>query len=275
MASPDAENLLAYIDLSELLELIDSDEHWRLFEDALLPRVRWRGFADELKELRHRSAHCRRPHGDDLARLELMLGNLESGARRALRTYGATEWPSEYPDDPVARSWIEREHPAARRLLDHAERNYETDFRLYYSVRPWCESQPPKLSRKPGVIYHAEFVMRDGRTLSSDGFWHDGYLTRDDYELIVHVARTDPWDIAVTFAAVDDPGAIADCIGRCFDSVLTESNPYPDENILRTWMDDRDELDFRFQVRTPIALARERTPFAVLAGLAEPYWRPA
>lgn len=274
MASPDAENLLSYIDLGELLALIDSDEHWSYFEQSLLPRVRWRGCADELRELRHRSAHCRRPHSDDLARLEQVLRNLEAGARRALRAYGETESVGDHPNDSLSRAWVRNKHRDAARLVEHAHGNYATDFQLLWSARPWADTPVGGVAGAPGILVHAQFRMHEGRTLASSDFWHDGYLTPEDYQLIVHVLRTEPWELTVTFAAVDDPAAIADSIGRCFDSVLTESNPYPVEDVLRTWMNGREELDFRFQIRTATALAHDRLAFSVLAGEPEPYWRP-
>ncbi len=36
--------------------------------------------------------------------------------------------------------------------------------------------------------------------------------------------------------AVDNSVAIADCIGRCLDSVVTESTPHPADDILHSWI---------------------------------------
>lgn len=68
MASADAGELLAYIDISDLFRLID--DQWELFAPVLPPRERWAGTAHLLRDVRNRNAHCRRPHRDDTARLE-------------------------------------------------------------------------------------------------------------------------------------------------------------------------------------------------------------
>ena len=84
MATPDASNVLAYLDVADLFGLIASDEHWPLFEPSLLPRTRWDGAVEELRDLRNRNAHCRRPHADDLNKIEQTLRSvaLESLSKR-------------------------------------------------------------------------------------------------------------------------------------------------------------------------------------------------
>jgi hypothetical protein len=67
MATPDAQALLAYTDAADLFEIIEAD--WPLFEDALLQQAVWAGRTVELRNIRNRMGHCRRPHADDLSRL--------------------------------------------------------------------------------------------------------------------------------------------------------------------------------------------------------------
>jgi hypothetical protein len=116
MPSPDAENLLAYTDTGTLLRLIAIPETWPLVEPSLLPRVRWDGLVDVLGDLRIRNAHLRRPHSDDLARLEQALRDLEPGAQRALSAFNRQHrwWTAE--GDPVAVAWVSGEHEDAKGL---------------------------------------------------------------------------------------------------------------------------------------------------------------
>jgi Swt1-like HEPN len=100
MRTPDASSVLAYLDVGELFRLIDDEEYWPLFEPSLLPRVRWRGAVDELAAVRHRFAHCRRPHVEDVSRIESVLRDLETGAWKAISAYHATRRPLDPKRDP-------------------------------------------------------------------------------------------------------------------------------------------------------------------------------
>jgi hypothetical protein len=77
MASADSEERLAYSDAGALFRLID--EQCEVLEPLLPPRRTWAGTTEQLLHLRHRNAHCRRPHGDDLSRIEQALRDLEAG----------------------------------------------------------------------------------------------------------------------------------------------------------------------------------------------------
>jgi hypothetical protein len=136
MATPDAANTLAYLGSGYLFDLIESKKHWSLFQPSLPPRKRWQGMADGLKQLRNRNAHCRRPHADDLVRLEQTLRDFEPGLWRALESYNADFEPRPKLDDPVVAAWVRREHIDAVCLVNHARAQYDVDFSLTYSRRP-------------------------------------------------------------------------------------------------------------------------------------------
>lgn len=136
MQSPDVSDPLAYATSASPFDLIDSDQHWHRFEPYLPSRLRWQGIADELRQLRHRSAHCRRPHAGDLARLEARMRDLEPGARKALLSYSTSRSVPTRSTDPLIKKW--RTHPVAFRLIEHAERQYDTLMRIEYSRRPWA-----------------------------------------------------------------------------------------------------------------------------------------
>ena len=173
MPSPDAEDLLAYTDTGALLKLIGTPETWELVEPSLLPRVRWDGLVDALRDLRNRNAHLRRPHVDDLGRLEQALRDLEPGARRALLAFNQQRRWWKADGDPLGVAWLERGHEDAKRLIDHARRQYGTDFTLSSSARPWVAAdQPGPISGRPGYFWHAEWTLHDGRFLSPRDFWH-------------------------------------------------------------------------------------------------------
>ena len=88
MASPDSDDAVSYIDVSVLVKIIAED--WELFEPFLPVRKRCKGLVDMLGDLRNRNAHCRRPHGDDLSRIEQALRDLEPGAWKFYASFATT-----------------------------------------------------------------------------------------------------------------------------------------------------------------------------------------
>lgn len=259
MRSPDAANVLAYLDVGYLFRIID--HHWHCFEHALVPRNKWNGVVDELVQLRHRNAHCRRPHRDDLARLEQTLRDLEPGARSSMVAYNDELWVEPKLRDPVVTAWLEERHADAGRLVAHAERQYETRFQLGYSRRPWATPQKKKrVSGAPGYIWRATWVMFGGRFLEPAALWST--LTRPGIrDQLIHVLQNDPISVTVTLPAVDDPAEISDAIGACFDAVLMSSRPNVPSQMWDDWPRGVDELDPRVQASTAISLASPDAPF--------------
>jgi hypothetical protein len=109
MAGADNENPLAYLDYSQIVEVMA--DHWDQFRLGLLERGSWEGRQDDLKRIRHRIGHLRRPHRDDLSRLEQTLRDLERGAFIALASYNRRDTPDpQHHDDPVTQGWIKGRH---------------------------------------------------------------------------------------------------------------------------------------------------------------------
>ena len=224
MASADAEELLAYADVGALFELIE--DKWEFFSPLLPPLQRWRGRADELRELRNRNAHCRRPHADDVARLEQALRDLERGAWLFYSSYVDAEFVHA-SRDPVGRAWICGRHPTAQRLLGngHAERKYETRFWLGRTVRPWADAPDPKhIAGAPGVLWHARWSVA-GHELNVADLWRQIQRHDKASRYLIHLLF-DLGCVVATFAAVDDPQDVADAIGESFDAVLESTHPF-------------------------------------------------
>jgi hypothetical protein len=216
MATPDAQARLAYLDLSPLLDLLG--EHWSLFADSLIDQEVWSGRIVELRNIRNRIGHCRRPHSDDLARLEQTLRDLDSGAFRAVAAFNRQYQPVRELDDPVVDAWVRGEHEDAARLVEHADRQYEVRFALRFSRRPWAEplAAVSQVSGTVGYLWHAVWYVRSG-FVDLRRFWQD---ISHRHDLIVFVCANSPAKVEVSFAAVDDSQTVADAIGNCFDALL-------------------------------------------------------
>lgn len=268
MASADTGELLAYADIGDLFALVE--DQWSIFSPFLPPRRRWQGASDELRELRNRNAHCRRPHEDDLARIEQTLRDLESGATRFYRSYHDTH--GVYAShDPVAQSWVEGRHETAQRLLEHGERQYDVRFRLSYSTRPWAAApvDEDSISGHEGVLWHAMWTL-SGRDLNVADLWSEVARPGLPRDALVHLL-VDLGRVTATFAAVDDPKMVADEIGHTFDDILVVSRESrrvssTDEFVDR-WTSGGDSLPRRAQAMSPLALVDEldRPSFSVFA----------
>jgi len=167
MASADSNEIIAYVDVSILFDIIA--EQWELFELFLPARKRWEGLVDVLGSLQNRNAHCRGPHRDDLSRIEQALRDLEPGAWSFYATFAETTGLTRNSKDPMARHWVVSKHDTARRLLKHAESQYDTSFSLKYTVRPWA-TQPSvnRVSGCEGVIWKAHWIVRGAELRPAD-----------------------------------------------------------------------------------------------------------
>jgi len=218
MMSTDAENPLAYLDYSQLRQLIE--DNWTQFAPTLIHRPAWDGRQDELARIRHRIGHMRRPHQDDLSRIEQTLRDLERGAFIACASYNKASIPStDKHNDAVTIGWLRQEHPAAS-LIEHADRQYDTQLLVRASRRPWA-TWPDSLANAAGILWHIRFLMRK-RTIDVSDLWHTPSFAMVR-PLVVHLAADDPSQITLTFAAADDDQAIADAIGDALEALLTVS----------------------------------------------------
>jgi hypothetical protein len=209
----------------------------------------WLGRTIELRSIRNRIGHCRRPHSDDLARLEQTLRDLDSGAFRAVAAFNRQYEPVENLDDPIVEAWIRNQHAAAKRLVGHAEQQYQVWFALRFSRRPWAEplTTTSQVTGKIGYLWHATWFVRSG-FVDLRKFWEDRYLKRHR-DLIVFVCASGPNSIEVSFSAVDNPELVADAIGSCFDSLLYYQNRgTTPEGLWETWAKQYSDLDPRVQV---------------------------
>jgi hypothetical protein len=248
MATPDAQDRLAYADASALFKM--TLEQWRLFASSLPAKNVWMGRVDELLAIRNRIGHCRRPHFDDLARLEQTLRDLDGGAFAATATFNDQWRAKDTWTDALVDGWVRKRHDVAGRLIQHAERQYETSFELRYSRRPWTKAPGPEqtISGVPGYIWHAFWYFKGGRPFDLGKFWRDIEGCR---ELILFVCADDPSSISVSFAAMDDPKTIADIIGLCFDAALMRIGHGHATDSYVQWQERYATVDPRVQVGTP------------------------
>jgi hypothetical protein len=270
IASADADEVLAYLDAGQLLDLIS--ERWELFEETLLPQLRWEARLEELRSLRNRISHCRRPHPTDLPRLEMLLGDLELGAQRFFSSYNDTGCDFSAKDS-FARAWIARRHRDAH-LINHARDQYWTRIHVRLSRRPWAaEPDGERVSGQSGYLWHVDWGM-DSRRISPRSLWESLEGSPQTREAIVHLLFASPYRVSATFASVDDPATSADAVGRLFEAVCEESEWFESNDLEAAmdwseWHAEGEDLPGKVQVETPLALFDPFNPSPVFARSAD------
>lgn len=250
MRTPDAQDQLAYLDASPLLELTHSE--WKLFGSYLPAQRIWAGRIEELKAIRNRIGHCRRPHSDDLDRLEQTLRDLDAGAFRAAATFNDHSCPNANWDDILIQDWVHKGHPNAG-LIEHAVKQYETSFRLMISARPWAScmaSDETKLGARPGYVWHACWYFKGGRSFDLAGFWQDIERHRD---VVLLVCAESESSLQVSFSALEDPRRVSDAIDRCFDAALMNIRMHQVGDVSLKWAQQNESLDPRLHTTSPWA----------------------
>ncbi|MEX3839869.1 Swt1 family HEPN domain-containing protein [Paraburkholderia sp. BR10882] len=250
MRTPDAQDRLAYLDAGPLLQL--TVDQWQLFRFYLPAQKIWAGRIEELKAIRNRIGHCRRPHSDDLDRLEQTLRDLDGGAFLAMSSFNDQLQPNQEWSDVLVRDWIHQEHSEAS-LIDHARKQYDTSFRLSISRRPWAEPlarNEEQLGNRPGYVWHACWYFRGGRPFNLSKFWRDIEFNKDP---IMLVCADTPSSLRVSFSAMEDQRQVSDVIGRSFDAALTTLSLHPGNDDYIEWARRYSNVDPRVHAGTPWA----------------------
>jgi len=95
---------LSYVQFSELRRITSDD--WRLFEPFLPPKSIWEVKLEEISQIRHRIAHFRRGHHDDLQRVIQLLRDLYPGFWRFCTSYNDAHPILPQSDDPVESHFL-------------------------------------------------------------------------------------------------------------------------------------------------------------------------
>lgn len=250
MRTPDSHTQLAYTDVRVMAEIVANN--WSLFEHSLLRnRAVWEGRIEEVLTIRNRIGHCRRPHDDDLRRLEQFLRDLEPGALLAAQAYHSRYAPTASSRDPVFKAWTGHEHDDAARLVDHAARRYDIFFGLEASCRPWAGPMDlnSNITGRPGLFWHATWMLRGTDSFNLDQFWRRASAAQS---AIVFVTAITPRMLDISFSALESATTIADAIGTAFDSLIeTRLRGGGNFDSYEQWIASVSNLDQRIQVNSP------------------------
>ncbi len=229
MASADDGYLPSQFDVGALLKLLA--DNWDQCQFGIgLPKAVWMGRVGELVPIRHRLAHCRRPHVDDVDRIDQLLRDLEPAANNVLRSY--TDWCEVDGGlaDPVVDDWVHLRHEYSH-LVEHGRDRRGIDFSLRTVALPGATLGGPAVTGSPGRFWVMHAYVREG------GLYIDDYVrsVQNLMPLAAHIVQPSQSEVAVTIAAVSDPQVTSDLIGGFLHAVF--------------WAQGRG--DDRFSVRHP------------------------
>ncbi|MFZ3570479.1 hypothetical protein ACOKM5_26450 [Streptomyces sp. BH097] len=251
MSTPDRSDLMSYLDTGKLFELIEGKfEKYRL-DEILISRASWSGRVPELQKIRRSIAHCRRPHRDDVNRLEQLLRDLEPGFWHFFDAQSA-EASKILMGDPVIEQW---RGSKISHLREHVERKYTLDITLGFASQVWAdrESVSDRISGKPGFLWALDLGGPD-YFVDLERFWSG--MDSVVREAVVNVFSPSPFGLCVTLSAVDRPELVGraienviSCYGRASRAIQSVSRSWVD-----AWPGDRDLVDPRVMVDQALAL---------------------
>lgn len=166
---------LSFAQLSDLKKIISTE--WKLFAPFLPPQSIWEGKLEEVSQVRHRVAHFRMGHHDDLQRVIQLLRDLDQGFWRFCTSYNDPNPVLPQSDDPVVSHFLDLDLIPWRQVGDNQWARVgfaDPDAPLYVTVevlcRPWASWSTP-IAGTSGLLYDVRLHARHQSTLSIAGFW--------------------------------------------------------------------------------------------------------
>ncbi|HWG41593.1 MAG TPA: hypothetical protein VN688_02325, partial [Gemmataceae bacterium] len=158
----------SYAQLSTLCKIIG--ENWRLFVPFLPPKSIWDAKLEEVRQIRHRVAHFRSGHHDDLQRVNQLLRDIDRGFWLFCTSYNNPTPVLPQSDDLVEEHFLHLDPFPWSRFSDGKwGRCGIADPEAYLSVtvevlrRPWTKWTTP-VSGKEGFLYDVRIGARKNRT---------------------------------------------------------------------------------------------------------------
>ncbi|HEX2875936.1 MAG TPA: Swt1 family HEPN domain-containing protein [Polyangiaceae bacterium] len=221
------ENQLSYAQLSQVRRIIT--DNWSMFESYLPPQNVWEAKLDEVAQIRHRVAHFRTTHADDLARVVQLLRDIDAGMWRFCTSYNDPN-PVLPPDkDPVVAAfqglecfpWTEVGSDRWARV-GHADPEQRVLLQTEVLSMPWASWQLPIAGRE-GFLYS---VLIYARGHHNHDFKRLLENTRRLHNHVVHVCLGgDQKSFRLAIPAVLGTDAVSKIITAFYDAAMNTLRP--------------------------------------------------
>jgi hypothetical protein len=183
------ESSLSYVQLSQLCKAISGE--WRLFEEFLPPQKIWDARIEEVSQIRHRAAHFRAGHSDDLARVHQLLRDIDKGFWHFCTSYNNETPVLPQSGDSVTTYFLHLDPFPWSQFEDGAwagfgiaDPNASIGMTVNIIRRPWAKWSVPVGGRE-GLLYDVNIHARQSRELN-----HRVLLERTSrfHKHVVHIA---------------------------------------------------------------------------------------
>lgn len=202
MPNTDQKDPLAYVDLSYLFNL--TTKHSELFEKIIPPTLSSGVRHDEILRIRHRVAHFRAPHQDDIDRVRQYLRDMEQGSFISVASFNQRHRVAENSQSPLA-SCIFDPNTSFGYLVQHAANNKGLGISLETSRRPWrSESIQPN---GQGTLWHFN-IWTDRSSFDIPRLWRKAQ-GRPALEYLVFLEVNFSNSLTFTFSGADAEADIA------------------------------------------------------------------
>lgn len=165
---------LSYTQLSGLCKIVSS--HWDMFSAVLPPQTIWNGKLEEIKQIRHRVAHFRVGHEDDLARVLQLLRDLDKGFWTFCTSYNDTQPVLPASRDPVVQHFLDFDPFPWSQVGDRewarigcADPNLRVAMTVEVLKRPWATWAMPAAGHA-GLLYDVVITARSSGRLNYPRF---------------------------------------------------------------------------------------------------------
>jgi HEPN superfamily Swt1-like protein len=222
MPTPE-ENLLSYSQLSELRSIIS--EHWRLFESFLPPQHIWDAKLDEISQIRHRVAHFRTGHHDDLQRVTQLLRDIDQGFWRFCTSFNQSGPVLPQSDDPIEARFLHLdqfpwspvgENKWAR--IGSADPSARLGVTVEVICRPWAKWETPIIG-KEGFLYCLRTHGRHNRVFDYKRLLEQ---TRNIHKHIVYICLERHFNaFEITLPAILGESQIIQIVKQVLDDALS------------------------------------------------------
>jgi hypothetical protein len=200
-----------------------------LFDPFLPPEKIWDAKLDEVSQVRHRVAHFRHGHADDLQRVVQLLRDIDKGFWRFCTSYNDIHPVLPQANDPVVDHFlpldllpwceIEKNNWARVGSIPHSE---WFGVKVETLSRPWATWSTP-VAGKEGILYDVTFFVRGSRHLDYSRLLEN---SRKLHRNFVHICLDSYADeIRLTIPAVLGAKRIIDIVEKMIDAARSCTYP--------------------------------------------------
>ena len=213
-------NALSYAQLSKLLELIE--KYWDCFSAYLPPQPLWDAKTQEVSQIRHRVAHFRIGHRDDLSRVKQLLRDLDRGFWKFCTSYNAYRPVLPPMSDAVSRHFFSLDPLPWCEIasgewaqVGMRDKTLPVGVSVRAQRRPWATST--LLPGAAGHFYDFRLFAQDGRSFDLGRLLD---RTQASQARAVHVCLEDENSVRLTIPSIIGAPAIVELVENFHDAAL-------------------------------------------------------